>query len=61
MIAVRIGADIRMAIVGSPDYFRRHAMPTSPARLIDHRAINLRLPTRGVLNCGEAHWEAWAC
>ncbi|MDH6231781.1 DNA-binding transcriptional LysR family regulator [Mesorhizobium soli] len=47
MIAVRIGPDIPMAIVGSPDYSRRHAMPTSPARLIDHRAINLRLPMRG--------------
>lgn len=50
MIAVRIGPDIPMAIVGSSDYFRAHAIPTSPAQLIDHRAINLRLPTSGTLN-----------
>lgn len=50
MIAVRIGPDIPMAIIGSPDYFRTHAVPNSPAQLIDHRAINLRLPTSGTLN-----------
>ncbi|TPN39283.1 LysR family transcriptional regulator [Mesorhizobium sp. B2-3-3] len=50
MIAVRIGPDIPMAIVGSPDYFRTHAVPSSPAQLTDHRAINLRLPTSGTLN-----------
>ncbi len=50
MIATRIGPDIPMAIVGSPDYFRAHAAPASPAQLIDHRAINLRLPTSGTLN-----------
>jgi DNA-binding transcriptional LysR family regulator len=50
MIAVRIGPDIPMAIVGSPDYFGSHPVPTSAAQLIDHRAINLRLPTSGTLN-----------
>lgn len=50
MIAVRIGPDIAMAIVGSPHYFRTRNAPASPARLIDHRAINLRLPTSGTLN-----------
>ncbi|WP_208021313.1 hypothetical protein [Paracoccus versutus] len=50
MIAVRIGPDIPMAIVGSPDYFRQHAPPTAAAQLVDHRAINLRLPTSGPLN-----------
>ncbi|MFN3320003.1 MAG: LysR family transcriptional regulator [Allorhizobium sp.] len=50
MIAVRIGADTPMAIVGSPDYFRKHPAPASPAQLVDHRAINLRLPTSGTLN-----------
>lgn len=50
MIAVRIGPDIPMAIVGSPDYLRGHTAPTSPAQLIDHRAINLRLPTSRTLN-----------
>lgn len=50
MIAVRIGPDIPMAIVGAPGYFRRRAAPASPAQLVDHRAINLRLPTSGTLN-----------
>lgn len=50
MIAMRIGPDIPMAIVGAPDYFRAHPVPVSPAQLIDHRAINLRLPTTGTLN-----------
>ncbi|MFE0019264.1 LysR family transcriptional regulator [Mesorhizobium sp. NPDC059054] len=50
MIAMRIGPDIPMAIVGSPDYLARQPPPASPAQLIDHRAINLRLPTSGTLN-----------
>ena len=50
MIAVRIGPDTPMAIVGSPDYFRRCPTPSSPAQLVDHRAVNLRLPTSGTLN-----------
>ncbi|MGE0283664.1 MAG: LysR family transcriptional regulator [Rhizobiaceae bacterium] len=50
MIAVRIGPDTPMAIVGSPGYFRLRPAPTSPAQLIDHHAVNLRLPTSGTLN-----------
>lgn len=50
MIAVRISQDIPMAIVGSTDYFRRKPPPSSPAQLTEHLAINLRLPTTGVLN-----------
>lgn len=50
MIAMRIGPDTPMAIVGAPSYFRTRAVPVSPAQLIDHRAINLRLPTSGTLN-----------
>ena len=50
MIAMRISPDIAMAIVGTPDYFHRHPAPLSPAQLVDHRAIHLRLPTSGTLN-----------
>lgn len=50
MIAVRISPDIPMAIVGSPRYFRRHPPPDDPQRLVEHRCINLRLPTSGTLN-----------
>ncbi len=49
MIAVRIGPDTPMAIVGSPGYFQLHPAPSSPTQLVDHRAINLRLPTSGTL------------
>ena len=50
MIAVRIGPDMPMAIIGSPEYFRKRSLPSSPAQLVDHRAVNLRLPTSGTLN-----------
>jgi DNA-binding transcriptional LysR family regulator len=49
MIAVRIGPDLRLAVVGSPEYFKRHAAPQTPHDLTGHRCINLRLPTRGSL------------
>lgn len=49
MIAVRIGPDIPVAIVGSSKYFRKHALPTEPRHLLDHRCINLRLPTADTL------------
>jgi LysR family transcriptional regulator, regulator of peptidoglycan recycling len=50
MIAVPIAPDIPMAIVGSPRYSRRHSPLTEPQHLAEHRCINLRLPTSGVLN-----------
>lgn len=45
MIAVRIGPDLRMAVVGSPRYFTSRRKPDKPQDLIDHICINLRLPT----------------
>ncbi len=53
MIAVRIGPDMRMAVVGSPDYFARHGIPQTPHDLQHHRCINMRLPTRGGLYAWE--------
>ncbi|OJU66799.1 MAG: LysR family transcriptional regulator [Rhizobiales bacterium 63-7] len=50
MIALRISPDIPMAIVGAADYLRRHPAPQEPQQLVDHRCINLRLPTSGTLN-----------
>mgnify|MGYP001224007761 CR=1 FL=1 len=47
---VRLGGEIPMAIVGSPDYFSRRSAPTSVSQLIDHQAINLYLPTSGTAN-----------
>lgn len=50
MIAVRIGPDIPMAIVGAPEYLSRRGTPVSVAHLVDHQAINLYLPSSGTAN-----------
>lgn len=49
MVAVRIGADFRAAIVGAPSYFENYPIPKTPKDLAAHRCINLRLPTHGGL------------
>lgn len=49
MVAIRIGPDIRMAVVGSPAYFERHPIPKTPQDLTAHNCINIRLPTYGGL------------
>ncbi|MDE1150155.1 MAG: LysR family transcriptional regulator [Azospirillaceae bacterium] len=49
MIALRIGPDLRVAVVGAPAYFARHRRPLVPQDLTDHNCINVRLPTYGGL------------
>lgn len=53
MIAVRIGPDMRMAVVGAPPYFARRPRPKRPQDLTAHDCINLRLPTYGGLYAWE--------
>jgi len=53
MIAMRIGPDFRMLVVGAPDYFAQRGRPGSPQDLTDHDCINLRLPTHGGLYAWE--------
>ena len=53
MIAVRIGPDVRMTVVGSPAYFDSHSRPRTPHDLALHQCINLRLRTLG----GFYPWE----
>jgi DNA-binding transcriptional LysR family regulator len=53
MIAVRIGPDMRMAVVGAPSYFADRSAPRRPQDLIGHNCINLRLPTYGALYAWE--------
>jgi DNA-binding transcriptional LysR family regulator len=53
MIAVPIGPDMRMAVVGSPAYFAKRPPPRKPQDLIAHDCINLRLPTHGGLYAWE--------
>lgn len=42
MIAVRVSADQRAAIVGAPTYFKAHPPPASPRDLTKHRCLNFR-------------------
>ncbi|TSD87623.1 LysR family transcriptional regulator [Mycobacterium sp. KBS0706] len=53
MIAVRIGPDMRMAVVGSPAYFARRPPPRTPQELTGHNCITIRLPTYGGLYAWE--------
>jgi DNA-binding transcriptional LysR family regulator len=53
MIAVRIGPNIRMAVVGAPAYFKKRPEPKRPQDLIGHDCINLRLSTLGGLYAWE--------
>lgn len=42
MIAVRMGPDWRLCVVGTPEYFQTHPVPVIPADLSHHRCINIR-------------------
>ncbi|HEI8867929.1 LysR family transcriptional regulator [Serratia sp. AKBS12] len=49
MISVRIGPDVRFAVVGTPGYFAHRDIPQHPTDLLLHNCINLRFPTYGNL------------
>lgn len=53
MVAVRIGPDMRVAVVGAPSYFASRPRPGTPGDLTAHDCINLRLPTLGGLYAWE--------
>src|SRR6266704_6515213 len=53
MIAVRIGPDMRMAVVGAPSYLGGRPELKKPQDLVGHNCINLRLPSHG----GVYAWE----
>jgi DNA-binding transcriptional LysR family regulator len=53
MVAVRIGPDMRMAAVASPEYFATRKPPRAPHDLGGHNCINLRFPTLGGLYAWE--------
>jgi DNA-binding transcriptional LysR family regulator len=53
MVAIRIGPELRMAVIGSPAYFSDHSVPRSPMDLAKHQCINLRLLTSGGLYAWE--------
>jgi DNA-binding transcriptional LysR family regulator len=49
MVSVRIGPDIRFAVVGAKSYFAKRSPPKTPQDLMAHSCINLRLATYGGL------------
>ena len=53
MIAVRVGPDLRSAVVASPDYLARHGVPREPQDLAAHRCIAYRFATSGRLYAWE--------
>jgi DNA-binding transcriptional LysR family regulator len=42
MIAVRVTREMRLAVVGSPQYFESHPIPRKPQDLKDHACIGFR-------------------
>jgi DNA-binding transcriptional LysR family regulator len=53
MIAVRISPDWRLAVVGSPAYFRRCPPPATPHELTDHACVNIRHRPSGAIYAWE--------
>jgi DNA-binding transcriptional LysR family regulator len=51
MIAVRVTKDMRLAIVGSPEYFKSHKVPRKPQDLKDHACVGFRFSS------GLYRWE----
>lgn len=53
MIAVRISPDLRMVVVGSPDYLAKAGVPATPQDLSHHRCVNRRMLGSGGLYAWE--------
>ena len=53
MVAVRIGPDERFLVVGAPAYLAGRELPRHPQDLLQHRCMNMRLPTSGGLYAWE--------
>jgi DNA-binding transcriptional LysR family regulator len=51
MIAVRVSKDLRLAVVGSPEYFKARKIPRTPQDLKDHACIGFRFSS------GIYRWE----
>lgn len=53
MIAVRIGPDWRLAVVGAPAYFDRSPLPKTPHDLTKHSCVNIRHRPSGAIYAWE--------
>jgi len=49
VVAVPVTGQLRMAVVGAPQYFASHPKPSTPQDLRKHRCINFRLPSAGTI------------
>jgi DNA-binding transcriptional LysR family regulator len=49
MVAVPLGGPIGVAVVGSPDYFRRHPVPQHPSDLVRHNCVRFRFSGSGAI------------
>ena len=49
MVAVPLGNAMRMVVVGSPAYFKRHGYPASPKDLSSHNCIKHRMAGSGAI------------
>ncbi|MEM9250452.1 MAG: LysR family transcriptional regulator [Pseudomonadota bacterium] len=45
MVAIRLTAPLRLAVLASPDYLERHGTPASPADLLAHHCVRYRFQT----------------
>lgn len=57
MIAVRMGPDWRLSVVGSPAYFKSYPLPAVPQDLSVHRCINIRHSPAGSIYAWEFEKE----
>ena len=64
MIAIKLGGDIRMCAVASPEYVAKYGKPANPSELHNHRCINWRWAgRRGIYNWEffkDGHWTSVA-
>jgi DNA-binding transcriptional LysR family regulator len=49
MIALPLGGPLSVAIVGSPDYFKRHPVPRHPSDLVQHNCVRFRFSGSGAI------------
>ena len=49
MVAVPLGGVVTVAIVGSPDYLKRHSVPRHPSDLAQHNCVRLRFSGSGAI------------
>lgn len=53
MIAIPLGGMVSVAVVGSPDYFKRYPAPRHPSELVKHNCVRFRFAGSGAIH----KWE----